>query len=72
MVAKEGDYVTLRLRRREMRLVHGRCLATIGEVGNAEHELLSIGKAGKNRWLGKRSQGARRRREPGRPPAGRR
>ena len=37
-----------------MRLVHGRCLATVGEVGNAEHELLSVGKAGKSRWLGKR------------------
>ena len=36
--------------RREMRMVHGRCLATIGEVGNAEHELISIGKAGANRW----------------------
>jgi large subunit ribosomal protein L2 len=34
--------------------VHGRCLATIGEVGNSEHELLSVGKAGKSRWLGKR------------------
>lgn len=56
VVAKEGDYVTLRLRSGEMRLVNGRCLATIGEVGNAEHELLSIGKAGKNRWLGKRSK----------------
>jgi large subunit ribosomal protein L2 len=56
VVAKEGDYVTLRLRSSEMRLVHGRCLATIGEVGNAEHELISIGKAGKNRWLGKRSR----------------
>jgi large subunit ribosomal protein L2 len=56
VVAKEGDYVTLRLRSSEMRLVHARCLATIGEVGNAEHELLSVGKAGKNRWLGKRSR----------------
>ena len=56
VVAREGEYVTLRLRSSEMRLVHGRCLATIGEVGNAEHELISIGKAGKNRWLGKRSQ----------------
>jgi large subunit ribosomal protein L2 len=54
VVAKEGDYVTLRLRSTEMRLVHGRCLATIGEVGNSEHELLSVGKAGKSRWLGKR------------------
>ncbi len=56
VVAREGDYVTLRLRSTEMRMVHARCLATIGEVGNAEHELLSIGKAGKNRWLGKRSR----------------
>jgi large subunit ribosomal protein L2 len=54
VVAKEGDYVTIRLRSSEMRLVHGRCLATVGEVGNAEHELLSVGKAGKSRWLGKR------------------
>ena len=54
VVAKEGEYVTLRLRSTEMRLVHGRCLATIGEVGNAEHELLSVGKAGKTRWLGRR------------------
>ena len=54
VVAKEGDYVTLRLRSSEMRLIHGRCLATVGEVGNAEHELLSVGKAGKTRWLGRR------------------
>jgi large subunit ribosomal protein L2 len=54
VVAKEGEYVTLRMQSTEMRLVHGRCLATIGEVGNAEHELLSHGKAGKSRWLGKR------------------
>lgn len=54
VVAREGDYVTLRLRSTEMRLVHARCLATIGEVGNAEHELLSVGKAGKSRWLGRR------------------
>ena len=54
VVAKEGDYVTLRLKSTEMRLVHGRCLATIGEVGNSEHELQSLGKAGKSRWLGRR------------------
>jgi large subunit ribosomal protein L2 len=54
VVAKEGNYVTLRLRSTEMRLVRGECLATIGEVGNAEHELLSVGKAGKTRWLGRR------------------
>jgi large subunit ribosomal protein L2 len=54
VLAREGEYVTLRMKSSEMRLVHGRCLATIGEVGNSEHELLSVGKAGKSRWLGKR------------------
>lgn len=54
VVAKEGEYVTLRMASTEMRLVHGDCLATIGEVGNAEHELISWGKAGKSRWLGRR------------------
>ena len=54
VMAKEGDYVTLRLPSTEMRMIHGTCMATIGEVGNAEHELLSAGKAGKSRWLGKR------------------
>jgi len=54
VVAKEGDYVTLRMASSEMRLIHGNCLATIGEVGNAEHELQSWGKAGKLRWMGHR------------------
>ncbi len=54
VVAKEGDYVTLRMASTEMRLIHGDCLGTIGEVGNAEHELISWGKAGKSRWLGRR------------------
>lgn len=54
VVAKEGDYVTLRMASTEMRMVHGDCLATIGEVGNAEHELISWGKAGKTRWMGRR------------------
>jgi large subunit ribosomal protein L2 len=54
VVAKEGNYATLRLRSTEMRMVRGECLATIGEVGNPEHELLSVGKAGKTRWLGRR------------------
>ncbi len=54
VVAKEGDYVTLRMPSTEMRMIHRRCLATIGEVGNAEHELVSWGKAGKTRWMGKR------------------
>ena len=54
VMAKEGEYVTLRLPSSEMRMIHGTCMATIGEVGNAEHELLSHGKAGTSRWLGKR------------------
>jgi len=54
VVAKEGEYVTLRLGSSEMRLVHGLCMATIGTVGNSEHELLSWGKAGKSRWKGRR------------------
>ena len=58
VVAKEGDYVTIRLRSTEMRRVHAKCMATIGEVGNAEHELLSVGKAGKTRWLGRQVAGS--------------
>jgi large subunit ribosomal protein L2 len=54
VVAKEGDYVTLRMPSTEMRMVHARCMATIGTVGNEEHELISWGKAGKTRWKGRR------------------
>jgi len=56
VVAKEGEYVTLRLQSSEVRLVHARCLVTIGEVGNSEHELISWGKAGTMRWKGRRSK----------------
>jgi large subunit ribosomal protein L2 len=54
VMAKEGSYVTLRLPSGEMRMVHNTCRATIGEVGNAEHENESVGKAGKNRGLGRK------------------
>jgi large subunit ribosomal protein L2 len=54
VVAKEGDHVTLKLRSGEVRMVRGECWATVGEVGNAEHELVRVGKAGKTRWLGRR------------------
>ncbi len=54
VMAKEGNYVTLRLPSGEMRMVHNTCKATVGEVGNAEHENESIGKAGKNRGLGRK------------------
>ena len=55
LMAREGDYVTLRLPSHEMRMVHVNCRATIGQVGNLEHENQRIGKAGRSRWLGKRS-----------------
>jgi large subunit ribosomal protein L2 len=56
LVAKEGDFATLRLPSTEMRRVRIDCRATVGEVGNAEHELIKIGKAGRNRWKGVRPQ----------------
>ncbi len=56
LVAKEGVYATLRLPSTEMRRVPIDCRATVGQVGNAEHELISIGKAGRNRWKGVRPQ----------------
>ncbi len=54
LVAKEGAYVTLRLRSGEMRKVEADCRATLGEIGNAEHMLRSLGKAGASRWRGVR------------------
>src|SRR5438105_13184760 len=56
LVAKEGDFATLRLPSTEMRRVPIDCRATVGEVGNAEAELVSLGKAGRNRWKGVRPQ----------------
>ena len=54
IVAKEGNFVTLKMPSNEVRMVHSRCYATIGEVGNAEHKNLVLGKAGRKRWLGMR------------------
>ncbi|MBI1864766.1 MAG: 50S ribosomal protein L2, partial [Nitrospirae bacterium] len=54
LMAKEGAYAHLRLNSGEMRLVRTDCRATIGQVGNLDHENVSIGKAGRSRWLGKR------------------
>jgi large subunit ribosomal protein L2 len=56
LVAKEGDYATLRMPSTEMRRVMIDCRATVGEVGNSEHELVKIGKAGRNRWKGVKPQ----------------
>ena len=54
IVGRDGEYVILRLNSGEQRLVHGRCMATIGAVSNPDHMNISIGKAGRNRWLGRK------------------
>lgn len=54
LVAKEGKYALLRLPSGEVRKVLSTCVATIGQVGNIQHENISLGKAGRNRWLGRR------------------
>ncbi|MGZ3598737.1 MAG: 50S ribosomal protein L2 [Ktedonobacterales bacterium] len=54
LMAKEGDYAQVRLPSGEQRLIHIDCIATIGQVGNLDHENIRIGKAGRSRWLGRR------------------
>jgi large subunit ribosomal protein L2 len=54
LLAREGEYATLRLNSGEVRKVRSECMATIGQVGNLDHENVSIGKAGRSRWLGRR------------------
>src|SRR6059058_6373014 len=54
LVAKEGDYASVKMPSGEIRKISMECFATIGQVGNIEHENVSIGKAGRSRWLGKR------------------
>lgn len=54
LIAREGGYATLRLPSGEMRMVRDGCRATIGQVGNIDHENMSLGKAGRSRWLNKR------------------
>lgn len=56
LIAKDGDYATLRMPSGEMRLIHANCLATIGQVGNADHQNIRIGKAGRKRWIGRRPE----------------
>jgi large subunit ribosomal protein L2 len=82
IVGRDQGYVIIRLNSGEQRLVHGQCFATIGAVSNPDHMNVSIGKAGRNRWLGWRRTtaashepdrpSARRRRRPhlGRPSSG--
>jgi large subunit ribosomal protein L2 len=54
LVAKEGKYAQVRLPSGELRLILQQCLATVGQVGNSEHSLIKLGKAGRRRWLGRR------------------
>ncbi len=54
LMAKEGDFAHVRLPSGEVRLIHLDCYASVGQVGNIDHENLSLGKAGRNRWLGRR------------------
>ena len=72
IVGRDGDYVILRLNSGEQRLVHGRCMATVGAVSNPDHMNISIGKAGRKRWMGRHAAQSRRHHEPGRSPARRR
>ena len=54
LLAKEGDFATLRLPSGEMRKVRLECYATVGQIGNEDHGAISIGKAGRSRWMGRR------------------
>jgi large subunit ribosomal protein L2 len=54
LIAKEGDFVTLKLPSNEVRLVNKKCYATLGQVGNVDHGNITLGKAGRSRWLGKK------------------
>jgi large subunit ribosomal protein L2 len=54
LVAKEGDYASVKMPSGEIRKINMECFATIGQVGNLDHENVSIGKAGRSRWLGQR------------------
>ena len=72
VVAKDGEYASVKMPSGEIRKIHAECLATIGQVGNVDHENVSIGKAGRTPVDGQAAARARRRDEPGRPPARRR
>ena len=54
LLAREGEYATLRLNSGEVRVVRSECMASVGQVGNLDHENISIGKAGRSRWMGMR------------------
>ena len=54
LVAREGDYASIRMPSGEQRLINTKCIATLGQVGNIEHSLITLGKAGRSRHLGRR------------------
>ena len=56
LMARDGDYATIKLPSGEMRKIHIECTASVGQVGNLDHNNVSIGKAGRMRWLGERPQ----------------
>lgn len=56
LMAKEGEYTLIRLPSGEMRRIRSDCMATVGQVGNVEHQNIKLGKAGRTRWLGRRPQ----------------
>lgn len=56
LLAKEGVYAQVRMPSGEVRLIHERCMATIGQVGNTEHSNINLGKAGRKRWMGRRPE----------------
>ena len=58
LIAKEADYALVKLPSGETRKISQDCMATIGQVGNLDHENITIGKAGRLRWMGKRPQTA--------------
>ena len=69
LVAKEGDYAHVKMPSGEVRQIHIECMATIGQVGNLDHSNMTLGKAGRTRWLGKAAYGSRCGDESGRPSA---
>ncbi|MCA9884279.1 MAG: 50S ribosomal protein L2 [Anaerolineae bacterium] len=70
LLAKEGTYATLRMPSGEMRQVHENCMATLGQVGNTEHGNITLGKAGRRRWLGWRPGVRGTAQDPGSHPHG--
>src|SRR5262249_43646763 len=70
LVAKEGEYASVKMPSGEIRKINMECFATIGQVGNLDHENVSVGKAGRSRWLGQRPPRRRVAVNPGDHPLG--